>query len=138
MPLNREQIIQRELNYFKGPMAKEPAFIRGEYDEEYNGYDEDRCVYKTSEDRKCAVGVLLKPTLYEERFDEADGLGVLGLPEAVQEYLGKENLEWLTKLQMCHDQCAKSWISDRDDGYTENPHFGRYFLEVAKEANLLA
>jgi hypothetical protein len=96
-------------------------------------------VYKTEDNKKCAVGALLKPSLYEDRFDESDGVGVRGLPDNVHNYLGRENLDWLSSLQATHDECARVWHKDHeDDTYTENPHFGKYFLAVAKEQNLLS
>lgn len=135
--MNRETIIAKEINYFKNsPLAKEPAFIPGNYDEEYNDYSEGRCVYLTDEGRKCAVGALLKPALYKDSFDSGDGIGVLGLPENVKEFLGKDNLDWLQKLQNCHDDCARNWREEKE--YGEEDHFGRWFLKVATKNKLLA
>lgn len=145
MPLNKESLIQRELNYFKSPMAKEPAYLTiqnqkdmGWADSQYEEdiyYLEDKCVYKTPDGRKCAVGALIKPELYDPKWDESDGIGVRGLPDDIQHYLGEKNIDWLSSLQACHDECARSWEQEKE--YDGREHFGRYFLEVAKERNLL-
>lgn len=135
MPLTREQIVRKELDYFKSDLALEPAFISGGYHDEEDGYREDACVYKTEDGRKCAVGALIKPAHYDPEFDAGSGTPVTRLPDEVIDYLGPENIEWLSKLQSCHDDCARSWESGRSFG--DYDHFGRFFLKVAKNQALL-
>lgn len=135
MSLSRENIISTELTYFKSDLAKEPAFIVGEYNEEYGYESEGRCVYKTEDNRKCAVGALLKPALYKPVFDEDSGTSVKGLPDNVQDYLGQENIDWLLTLQNCHDECARNWNDEKS--YGEWNHFGKWFLACATEKGLL-
>ncbi len=141
MPLTREQIIQRELDYFKSPLADEPAYLTAQYQIDNDMADEDdwpledKCVYKTPEGRKCAVGALIKPALYDPKFDADDGTPVNRLSDEVIDYLGPNNLDWLGRLQTCHDDCARNWETHN---YNGDAHFGRYFLQVAKDQRLLS
>ena len=134
MSLTREQIIQREIDYFKSPLAAEPAFISAatSYDDEFYSSD-GKCVYKTEDGRKCAVGALIKPALYESKIDAGDGTSVTGLPDSILNYLGDENLGWLSDLQRMHDDLARDWEFHKES----KAHFGRFFLERAKEQRLL-
>lgn len=144
MPLTREQIIHKELDYFKSPLAIEPAYITAE--EQVCGSDyceddwplEDKCVYKTEDGRKCAVGALIKPAYYEESWDADDGTPINMLSDEVLNYLGLENVDWLKRLQQCHDDCARQW-NDRYEAFDQfGDHFGRFFLREAKKNNLLS
>lgn len=133
MSLSRENIIQQEIAYFENsPLASEPAFISN-YTSEYG--EEGKCVYKTPEGRKCAVGALIKPALYQKEIDRGNGTSVLGLPDSIKNFLGEDNLSWLTKLQNCHDECARSWEEEKE--YGDHNHFGRWFLACANEQGLL-
>jgi hypothetical protein len=132
--LTRERIIQKELEYFKSDLAVKPAYIIAEYDEYVDSYDEDRCVYKTDDGRKCAVGALIKPALYDPEIDSDSGTPVKMLPDRIIDYLGEENLTWLTKLQQCHDDLAREWNNQNISA----THFGRHFLSVAKTKGLLS
>jgi hypothetical protein len=144
MPLTREQIIQKELDYFKSDLATEPAYLTVEsqlddYDEFSDSYPEDKCVYKTPDGKKCAVGALIKPAHYDPSFDADNGTPVSRLSDEVINYLGVDNIEWLGRLQTCHDDCARNWY--QGEGYTGvvfGGHFGRYFLQVAKDQRLLS
>jgi hypothetical protein len=130
MPLTLKEIIRKEKEYFSSDLAFRPAIEPEEY------YDDDseslildntasKCVYLTNDGRKCAVGALIPDDKYSLDFDSGDGKGVIGLPEYIQDYLGKDNIIFLSRLQKCHDELARdiSW---------EGEHFGFMFLERAK------
>lgn len=135
MPLTREQIVNKELDYFKSDLASEPAFIKGGFSDDEDYFLEDACVYKTPDGRKCAVGALIKPAHYDPGFDANNGTPVDRLSDQVLNYLGTENVDWLKKLQACHDDCARNWESEKE--YSGEDHFGRYFLSIAKSQSLL-
>ena len=129
MGLTREQIVNREIEYFKSDLAIDPAFVAN-YDD-----GEGKCVYKTEDGRKCAVGVLIKPALYEEKFDDREGTAARALPPNVLDYLGRDNIEWLGELQHCHDDCARNWDLELRDA--AHNHFGKFFLDAARNLKLL-
>lgn len=130
MSLTKENIVTKLEEYFSSDIAVEPAFITGEedYDEVYEEFYNrpDICVYKASDGRKCAVGCLIPETKYEPEWDSSEGIGVTGLPEHIQEYLGKENIPLLQELQGLHDSLARKFENVNKD------HFGKYFLRNAK------
>jgi len=130
MSLTIEEIVLIEEEYFSSELGAIPAVIPEEiYDEENDEYypsDSDmKCVYRTSDGRKCAVGVLFPDEMYREVTDEGGGTGVESLDEVILVYLGHENVAWLRGLQMLHDDIAKRF-------WEEGQHFGEMFLESAR------
>jgi len=130
MSLTIEEIVSIEKEYFSSELGAIPAVLPEEiYDEESDEYytsDSDiRCVYRTPDGRKCAVGVLFPDEMYREVFDEGGGTRIESLDEVILVYLGHENVAWLRGLQMLHDDIAKRF-------WEEGQHFGEMFLESAR------
>jgi hypothetical protein len=135
MTLTLAEIQEKQRAYFTSEKAKNPAIWCSpeEYDElidEYIG-GETKCLYRTPNDEKCAVGCLIPDKLYQQKFDEADGTSVDGLSSEVLDYLGRENLPYLRATQQIHDDVALSEIVAGDE------HFGTAFLARVDEVRNL-
>lgn len=73
----------------------------------------DDCQYRTPDGLKCAVGCVLPDDLYNPEMDSPNG-SLSGISEVakrypeVKAYFGKDNITFLSKLQMIHDYRRKN------------------------------
>ena len=84
-----------------------------------------KCLYRTASGRKCGIGQVIPDGMYKVEMDTdyQGGSGIAGLiDQGLLPRPSQHMLEFLTKLQFCHDHADKAsdvfWlIAFKDDAY---------------------
>lgn len=138
MSLTFEEFKTKQREYFLSDKAAVAAMQSNVYEDDEGNkhfYEGDMsCVYKTSDDRGCAIGCVIPRELYDPSWDENSGTAVVMLPTEVQKFIGMTipTERYYQACQWVHDDVALSGV------VKEGEHFGRAFLARMEEIETLS